>query len=244
MINNIPFGRIGSKRYLYKEIKNYIPPHETYIEGFFGGGAVFFLKDKVEKNIINDFDKKLMDDYRNILEIKEGDSTEDLHYFKTSVEIEEWVKNCRSTPINDFIKAFYIRNCTFGSSGRGKYYKFYDPQNRVKKVPNYQAKLRDTIIHNEDYKWVLEKYDSPTSWIFLDPPYENSKRLYKHYTIDFEELKNILKKLKGKFLLTLNDSPLIRETFKEFRIVEIEVRKTGNKGVGAKNRNELFIMNY
>lgn len=244
MLNSIPFGRIGSKRYLYKEILPYIPEHDTYIEPFFGGGAIFFLKDKVKKNIINDFDINLMNDYRNILEIEPGASTEDLHYFKTSPEIKDWVQNTRSTPLNDFIKAVYVRNCTFGSSGRGNYYKFYDPLKRVKKIPNYQKKLKDTIIHTRDYSWILEKYDSPTSWIFLDPPYENSKRLYKHYTIDFEELKNNLKKLKGKFLLTLNDSPLIRDIFKEFRIIEIEVRKTGNVGVGAKKRNELFIMNY
>ena len=106
-MSNIPFGRIGSKRKLFKEIVNYIPPHETYIEPFFGGGSVFFLKEKSKFSVINDIDTELIRDFENILKIGKNDSTEDLKICKTHDEVDYWIKNTPSTPLNDFIKSYY-----------------------------------------------------------------------------------------------------------------------------------------
>ena len=54
------------------------------------------------------------------------------------------------------------------------------------------------------------------------------------------------KKLKGKFLLSINDSAEIRETFKDFRIIGLSVQGAGREGsdIGTKVRKELFIKNY
>ena len=55
-----------------------------------------------------------------------------------------------------------------------------------------------------------------------------------------------LKKLKGKFLLSINDSAEIRETFKDFKIMGLAVKGGGqaNTDIGVKIRKELFIKNY
>ena len=41
-----------------------IPPHNTYVEPFFGGGAVFFAKQPVMCEVINDIDNNAITFYR------------------------------------------------------------------------------------------------------------------------------------------------------------------------------------
>ena len=54
---------------------------------------------------------------------------------------------------------------------------------------------------------------------------------------------NLLSKLKGKFVLTINDSQYIRDTFKAFRIVPFVVPGKAGK-IGKLDRRELLILNY
>jgi len=50
--------------------------------------------------------------------------------------------------------------------------------------------------------------DSPSSFFFIDPP---------EMGFDFEAFADWLGQLEGKFLMTINDSPYIRKTFKGFK---------------------------
>ena len=91
---------------------------------------------------------------------------------------------------------------------------------------------------------IINKYDSPTTLFFLDPPYEKSKGLYEEYKFDYNELNDVLKRVKGYFILTLNDSKNIRNIFKDFIIKGITVGKKSNAGFGQNDRKEVIIMNY
>ena len=88
------------------------------------------------------------------------------------------------------------------------------------------------------------KYDSPDTFFFIDPPYENTnKSFYKDIDMNYDELSFILQNLKGKFLLTINDSPNIRKIFRQFKIKKINVQSFWQSD-NPKIRKELFIMNY
>ena len=78
---------------------------------------------------------------------------------------------------------------------------------------------------------------------FIDPPYENtSENFYlENNIIDYNDLFFLLQNIKGKFLLTLNDSLYIRKIFKNFIIKKITVKSFWQ---GKKDRKELLIMNY
>jgi DNA adenine methylase len=66
---------------------------------------------------------------------------------------------------------------------------------------------------------VLQKYDGPSTFHFLDPPYWERKLYAFNFTrTDFESLPERLKVLKGKFLMTLDDKPEIRQIFGSFRL--------------------------
>jgi len=55
----------------------------------------------------------------------------------------------------------------------------------------------------------------------------------------------VLSKVKGKFVLSLNDSPNIRNIFKQFKIRGIRV-EGGNdeQSIGQHTRKEVIIKNY
>lgn len=60
-------------------------------------------------------------------------------------------------------------------------------------------------IHNLDYKEVIEKYDSPSTFFYVDPPYMGKERHYINHSFSDEshvELSKILNNIQGKFLLS------------------------------------------
>ena len=63
---NSPFRYAGGKFYARKLILEHIPQHSNYIEVFAGGGSIFFAKDKVANNQLNDIDKELINTYQHI----------------------------------------------------------------------------------------------------------------------------------------------------------------------------------
>ena len=89
--NHSPFRYPGGKFYARKLILNAIPNHDKYCEPFAGGASIFFAKDKVEKNILNDLDKQLIncftiikDKVDNLVKLIDGiEATKELHnYYK------------------------------------------------------------------------------------------------------------------------------------------------------------------
>jgi DNA adenine methylase len=239
------FCRIGSKYKIATKIIKQIPSHKTYVEPFFGGGGVFFKKQPSEKEIINDLDKQLIKDYKLIKMV--------------STDLKQYPLNLKSIPSQTtFIKKpnktkeeqlteSIIRRCGgFGSQyiTTGKVYKPANPYSKLKNIQEYKKRFNNTTIISQDYRSVIHKYDSPTTFFYLDPPYEKTKDLYDEENMNFEEMYNLLKTIKGKFLLSINDSPTIRQIFKGFKINSLTVKAYGNVGIGKNDRKELFIKNY
>jgi DNA adenine methylase len=239
--------RVGSKRRIINRILPLIPPHKTYVEPFFGGGAIFFAKPKSEVEVINDTEPELVHFYRTIKtlspwEIPDGSITD-----KSAL-----LKLLTSEPSSDLEKVLkYIVQVSNGfCSGRiektpGVYHTLC-PLKRLRKFKPYKERLADTMIHNEDYADVIARYDAEDTFFFLDPPYESSSTtLYKGLTQDFDQsrLANMLYNVKGKFILTLNDSPTIRELYKDYFMLHIRDGRKNGIDVGTKIRKELIITN-
>ena len=53
-MSKTPITYYGGKINLVSKILPLIPKHRVYVEPFFGGGAVFFAKEKSEAEVIND----------------------------------------------------------------------------------------------------------------------------------------------------------------------------------------------
>lgn len=247
------YKRIGNKTPILNILLKLIPTHKIYIEPFFGSGALFFGKERSETEIVNDLDKSLMDDYKLITKVN---SNPDLYIptinslRKNAEKMNEFVNSHPENKEMYFLQEIYLRNNGFGGLRSGKIYN-HDTTHikKILQLKDYQDRFKGVKMLNQDYKTVVKKWDSENSFFFLDPPYERTRKnhFYKGCSdFDYNELAEILKKLKGKFLLTLNDSPNIRTIFKDFNIKTITVvgKGKGEKRIGWGIRDELIISNY
>lgn len=137
---------------------------------------------------------------------------------------------------------------------KGKYHsKFTSFKNKLKN-PDWQKKFESiTFVENLDFQEVIEKYDSPTTYFYNDPPYYilGEGDYYSNHDFnrnDHERLANVLQNVKGKFSLSYYDFKLLHTWFPEdkFRWEKKQFAKAAaaKKGVTQNMGEELLIMNY
>jgi DNA adenine methylase len=251
------FPRIGSKFNLRNKIIPLIPEHKTYVEPFAGSSAIFFFKDKAEHNVLNDLDKAVVSGLR-LLKTAPTDPTKYPQPSTLEAVKRQFVKPATTVP-QKIVKRMIVSSSGFGGTAVEKPKQIYRtagiPQ-KVKRIADAREKLKDVEITSEDYAKVVRANDKPSTFFFLDPPYENSTKQMgyaEHKDFDFERLADTLKHIKGKFLMTINDSPRIRDLFSAFyikpfiadtNIRQVNHRKDGKKVSTPYERKELFIANY
>lgn len=240
------FCRIGSKRDIADRIIKLIPDGiTTYVEPFVGSGAVLWRKEPHPKEVINDLDTELIKDYKLLKSTKARNFRTDLD---TIPELQEFVDK---TPTSEADKLTHgiVRRCNkYGSNEKKRrIFNSPNPYNKLKKIDDYQARLKDVIIKNVSYEKVIKQYDSPTTFFYCDPPYElkkGQKSLYKHDDFNQQELRDTLASCKGKWLVSINDSSNIRNMYNGFYYIAFTLKPKGGLDVGRKPRKELFIANY
>lgn len=120
------------------------------------------------------------------------------------------------------------------------------------KNPVYREHFdRITFVENLDFEDVVKKYDSETTYFYMDPPYFSTEMYYSNHEFgrnDHERLANVLKQIKGKFSLSYYDFDLLHQWFPEDEYKW--ERKLFAKAAAAKKGQtqnmgeELLIMNY
>jgi DNA adenine methylase len=131
---------------------------------------------------------------------------------------------------------------------RSKYLAFRDKLSKPDWVNHF---LKITDVENMDFQEVIEKYDSPSTYIYLDPPYWKTENYYSNHDFgrqDHERLAKVLNEVKSKFSLSYYDFELLHEWYPQdkFRWERKEFAKAAaaKKGVSQNKSEELLIMNY
>jgi DNA adenine methylase len=115
------------------------------------------------------------------------------------------------------------------------------PSSILRLLPQIQARLKNVIIENQDFRTIIKNRDRPNRLFYLDPPYYSAENYYEGFSkADHEILREILGNIKGKFILSYNDNVNIYELYKNFNIHEISRPKNLGGGV----YKELIITNY
>lgn len=115
-------------------------------------------------------------------------------------------------------------------------------------------------IHQNPYQDILKLAKKSAVcnnvFVFLDPPYEHKSAKNKTGAVttyngvkflekDFIELEGCLRSAKYKWLMTVNDSPFIRQLFRDYCIVPWKVYWRVSKKVSSRGlKDELLIANY
>jgi len=97
------------------------------------------------------------------------------------------------------------------------------------------------LFFNEDYKEIMKEYDSEDTFFYLDPPYYRNEHYYENHTFltkqDHIELSEILKNIKGRFLLSYQDRKLMRKLYDGYNFYKYT-------GINFISKPEIAITNY
>jgi DNA adenine methylase len=248
-----PLAYIGGKNRIANQIIALFPEHKTYIEVFAGGAQVLFHKPASSVEIINDLDGDVVTFFR-VCQLHHEELVRFLKYLLTSREWFDLLQAQDPKTLTDVQRAarfFYLqKNAYAGLVRKRKFgYSVKEPTRfNPESVPDLIEKTHERLLHVQierlPYEDVLKRYDRPTSLFYLDPPYFGRKLYNFNFTEkDFTELSERLERLKGKFVLSLNDVPEVRQIFRAFHIRQIELAYTAQQTAGKRFR-ELLITNY
>src|ERR1700719_1454300 len=224
MIGPLPY--IGGKNRLAKKIISLLPEHTTYVEPFAGGAQVLFHKPPSNVEVLNDLDFDVVNFFR-VCQWHYEELIRYLRFCLVSRNLHELHVKTDPSTLTDIQRAgrfFYLQKNSFGGLvvKRKFHYGVTQPSNyNLERLPeiieNAHKRLQRVQIESLPYEQVLEKYDRPSTVFYLDPPYWGVN-LYKFNfsPADFKALAARLTKLQGKFILSLNDRPEVREAFSNF----------------------------
>jgi len=247
---------LGDKRLLAKTIVPIIEkiPHNIYAEPFMGMGGVFFRRTKKPKcEAINDINSEIVNMFRMVERFP--DYLADMLKFKICSRAE--FKRMLVTPplllteLERAVRYLYIQKNAFGGKTYSQHFGIDVRQNRfssekiIQSIQELHQRLTGIYIECLPYAEFITRYDRPDTLFYLDPPYWNCENDYGKGIFckaDFENLAKLLKGIKGRFIMSINDVPEIRRFFKAFYMKEVQTTYTTGLQPGKK-ANELLISN-
>lgn len=191
-----PVTYYGGKQTMLKHILPLIPDHKIYTESFCGGAAVLFAKRPSESEVINDINAELINFYRVVkvhfselkTEIDKTLHSRDIHVHATHIlQYPQFF-----TQVRRAWAVWSLCKMSFSSMLDGSF--GYDFGGGMpKKLKNAKdeftlqlcSRLEKVTIESRDALKVIETYDSPDTFHFVDPPYINSD--CGHYEGNFDE---------------------------------------------------------
>ncbi len=246
-------GWIGGKKLLRNEIVTRFPQHiDRYVEVCGGAGWVLFHKDKhAEMEVYNDYNSDLVNLFRCI-KYHAGEVQKELSCILNSREIfDDYLAQNNIRGLTDIQRAarfFVVVKLSYGSNCGSYGCVKRNVDSIVKYLDKVQDRLKNVIIENKTYSDVIKVYDREGALFYVDPPYFKTE---KYYAAEFREeehvrLRDVLRNIRGKFILSYNDCDYIRKSYKDFNIEEVSrnhnlVSRYNNKD---KNYGELIIRNY
>lgn len=252
---NSPIPWQGGKSRLTDKIIKRIPQHEQYAEVFTGAGWVFFRKPMARVESLNDINGDLIAFYR----VLQAHLEEFCKQFKWLLASRELFTDFRRqqeagglTDIQRAARFYYLQRLAFGGRQSGVFGVDKTGPPRInlvrmeEELSQVHLRLTGVVVENLHWKEYVTRYDTDGAFFYLDPPYWGCENDYGKNIFsrdEFSDLAETLGKIKGKFLLSINDVPEIRDIFAHYNIEEVEttysVDRKSNKKV-----QELLIMNY
>ena len=247
---------VGGKKALREVILERFPLEYTrYIEVFGGGGWVLFYKPPGKDfEVYNDRNRNLVNLYRCVKH-HPMELIDELTFTLNAREEFDYAKQVLETrdDIPDIERAAYYYQIICQSYASGLESFAAQPRSMWSKFPlimNASARLQGVVIENRDFERVIRQYDRPESFFYCDPPYYTTEDYYKDVgftTSDHERLADCLAGIEGKFLLSYNDCPEIRDLYDgpEYRIESLtRLHNMKQRFNAGEQFPELLISNY
>lgn len=249
---------LGGKRHLAQQIVGLInsTSHHTYAEVFVGMGGVFFRRNtRPAAEVINDGSK----DVANLFRVLQ-------RHFQCFLDTLKWQIASRAeferlmkvdpetlTDLERAARFLYLQKLAFGGKITGRNFGVtadrparFDLTKLVPMLEDVHERLSGVTVECLDYKEFIKRYDAANTLFYLDPPYYGCEGDYGAHLFsrdEFTAMSDQLAGLQGKFILSLNDCPEVREIFGAFELRAVEttysIARSESQKVG-----EVLISNF
>lgn len=250
---------IGGKRNLAKRICAIIDAdtrHVTYAEPFVGMAGVFLRRtSRPNAEFINDRSREVYNLFR-VLQEHYVAFLDMLRFQITTQANFDRLTQVEAGTLTDMQRAarfLYLQKVSFGGKVRGQTFGLSRDRggrfNLTTLEPDLEAlheRLSGVTVTCLDFSDFIRRIDHPDTLFYLDPPYWGCEGYYGRDLFSrerFEDMAAQLAGIKGRFIMSLNDTPGVRQVFGAFRLVDVRTTYTA-AATGSKEAAELLIMNF
>lgn len=232
--------------------------HDGYAEPFVGMGGIFLRRSSRPKvEVINDISGDVAGFFRVLQE-----------HYPYFIDMLRWRVASRAefdrllalpaerlTDLQRAARFLYVQRLSFGGKVKGRAFGVDARQGARFNVSKLEPMLADiherlagVTIEQLPFADFISRYDRPGMLFYLDPPYFGCENDYGAGVFgreDFARLAGQLSGARGKFILSINDKPEVRECFAGFSIEEVETTWTiGTAATRTGKVGELIISNF
>ena len=254
-------GYQGGKRNLARRICALIDrtPHDGYAEPFVGMGGIFLRRSTRPKaEAINDisgdiatFFRVLQEHYPYFLDLLRWRVASRAEFERLAALPAD-----RLTDLQRAARFLYLQRLAFGGKIVGRNFGVDSRQGARFNIARLEPVLSDiherlagVVIERLPFDRFIERYDRPGMLFYCDPPYHGCEGDYGAGLFDradFERLAGQLAGARGKFIVSINDTPEIRRAFAGFELAAVETTYTlsAASAAGAKRAGELIVSNF
>lgn len=235
---------VGGKRNLARRIVDLIgiTPHDCYAEPFVGMAGVFLRRPEPAKaEVVNDASADVATFFR-ILQRHYPQFMDTLRFQITSRRRFEELVRTDPTTLTDLEKAarfLYLQRLSYGGKVADRTFGV-----ETGRGGRFNLNTLGPSIEQLDFEAFIRRYDRPTTLFYCDPPYFGSEGYYGRDLFsrdDFERLKDVLKALQGRFILSINDRPEVRALFSEFALTVVSTTYTVRGRGSSTQATELIV---
>lgn len=251
----------GAKWRLADWIVSLMPPHKSYLEPFFGSGAVFFTKPPSPIETINDLDGEIVNLFRVVRDMPEAlERAVALSPYSREEYERAWVRH-KAGDVTDPVelarltlvrywqvvgsRQIYRAGWRRDVAGREAAYTLRQWVDLPERIAAAVDRLKEAQIEQADGVELIRRFASPEVLIYADPPYVLSTRKQRQYNVEMadnaqhEALLAALLAHPGPVILSGYESDLYNDALKGWMKLH---RQTKCEGGGA--RTETLWINY
>lgn len=261
---NSSMSWVRGKKVLRDAVLARFPPYyERYIEVFGGAGWVLFHKPPgMDFEVWNDYNGNLINLYRCVRD-KPNKLKYKLRYVLNSREDFNCIASLNKRGlfgnfrnVDRAAKFYQLIRYSYASGLDSFASQPHSIWSDFPMIDLAARRLQRVIVENKDFEKLIRPYDrglnevQTISFFYCDPPYFSTESYYKDVgfkTKDHIRLRDSLLNIKGKFLVSYNDCPEIREIWDKPNIHIEEISRLNNLALrydGGCQYAELFISNY